>query len=771
MPDRKLFTVVEIDLPFCANTYGSAPCTAAVGVTGADKCYNTIRTCQDRINLVATTRTLRLCEKTEDVPYDAIPCLYQVAITPGVIDPGRSIGTRGKVTISAADFPTSDTTLDPYVTGRSYDPFSQGTFWPKLRARHVSLQGAALRVMRGELGEDLSTFRVEHYFVESMLIDGQGADIVAKDALSFCDPKKAQCPVLSGGRLAADIGAAASSWTLVPSGIGDLEYPASGIACLSGKEILSYTRSGDVITITGLDLANRGLYGTTRQEHEADSIFQQVAVFDGQSAAEIVYSLLVDYTPGIDAAWCDLDAWSAEADLYIGHLYHAVIPAPTSVKALLDEMMIQAGCSLWWDPVAERVMFQTLRPIAASATVIDGSSIVGGSFKAKEQPDKRVSQHWTYYGLSNATNKVDKESNFKAAVAKIDPDAEDDYGAPAFDKVLARWIAVDNRPAAERLNAMKVARYRDPPRAGTLQLFPTSPFLPGMGEGIQLRHFTLQAADGSDATVPFYVTSVNPGVDGYSYQVEEFLFAEDAVPDDERAVFIDVDHFNVNLRALYDTLYSSVPTGATITFAVAPGAYVGGQVLGSGSIIVEAADWPLDTVIRLVIGTPTDADAKVLGRGGDGAGYPGPTTNGQAGSPALYFRRAVTLVNYGTIGGGGGGGEGRAEFGESGGFSAAGGGGGAGFNGYDPAAPTVRIGGRRGNGGTIEAENGGTENVGGGGAPGVSDVGPGGEGGDLGGTGHYKTGATGHSAAGVAIDGVSYVTFENTGTILGAQIN
>lgn len=767
MPDRKVFTVVEIDLPSCANTYGTAPCTAAVGVTGTDKCFNTIRTCQDRANLVATTRTLRLCMPTENVPYDAIPCLRQVAITPGAIDPGRSIGTRGKVTVSAADFPSSDTWLDKYVGDRSYDPFAQGTFWPKLRARQISLQGAALRVMRGELGDDLSTFRTEHYFVESMLIDVDGADITAKDALSFCDPKKAQCPVLSQGRLQSDLNTTDVSFSLTPSGVGNAFYPSSGVMCLSGKELVDFTRVADAITVVGL----RGQYGTKAQEHNADSVAQLVVFFDSQSAAEIVYSLLVDYTPGIDAAWCDLDAWAAEADLYIGHLYHAVITAPTSVKTLLDEMCIQAGLSIWWDPVAQRVMFQSLRPITASATVVDDSSIMGSSFKAKEQPDKRVSQHWTYYGLADPTNKVDKESNFRAAVATLDEDSEDDYGAPAFDKVLARWIEVDNRPAAERLNAMKLARYRDPPREASLQLFTSSPFLPGMGEGILVRDFTLQQADGSPATVPFYIKSVMPGVDAYIYTLEEFLFAESAVPDTERSVFIDVDHFTVNLRDLYDTLYSSVPAAATITFTVAPGAYVGSNVLGAPSI--DVGTWPVDTVVRLVIATPSDDNAALIGRGGNGGGYPGASLDGEPGGVALYTRRPLLLKNYGRIGGGGGGGQGRAGGGttESGGFqfAAAGGGGGAGFNGYAPFT-SARRGGAAGNGGTTLAEA-GTPDTLGGGDGGTSLIGPGGIGGDIAQDGHYASGAGSHSAPGAAIDGVSFITFEATGTILGLSIN
>ncbi len=748
------FTLVELDVPNCSLTYGTAPCTASVPTTGAQKCFNTIRTCQDRENFTASTRTLRVCMAREDIPltYDALPNLQTVNVTPGVIDPGNSIGQRASVKVSCYEHPTSDAIFDRYLTDRTYGPFGQGTFWAKLRARVPSLQGMALRVLRGQFGDDLSTFHVEHYIVESAVIDADGIDITAKDALSFCDPSKAQCPVLSNGRLAAGINNAVTAASLTPLGIGNAEYPASGYLCLSNKEIVAFTRTADALTIT------REQFGTFRQAHDADSVAQLVVVFDDLSAADIVYSLLTDYTPGIDAAWCNLPSWQAEADLYIGHLYRAVIPAPTSVKLLLDEMMQQAGCSLWWDPSLQQVMFQTLRPVTPTAFVYDDERIAG--FKAQEQPDKRVSQSWTYYGLSNPTNKLDKEANFAMGVVKIDADASLDYPTPAFRKNLARWISAGNRPAAERLNAMILARFRDAPRRAKFTLPADSPVLPEMGTGIQVRSFSLQEADGSPATVPFYVTSLDHEEAFVHLELEELHFVE---PPDEtdRAVFLDVDGFNINLRDLYDSLYTSVPTAAVITFTISEGVYIGGQVLGLPSI--DVGTWPGDTVIRLVIGTTGGAAAAIIGRGGDAGGYPGPTTQGEDGSPALYTRKAITIVNRGTIGGGGGGGEGRVGTDFHGVFYTAGGGGGAGYNG--PAPLGGRIGGL---GGQQDGRAGDTVL---GGDPGVKPSGPGGRGGPLGSGGRTKDNAIGHSDPGLAIDGISFVTFEIMGAIVGPTAN
>ncbi len=47
---RKPVYIVEMDLDFCTRTYGVSPCTAAIGVTGTAKCFQTRKTCQDAAN-------------------------------------------------------------------------------------------------------------------------------------------------------------------------------------------------------------------------------------------------------------------------------------------------------------------------------------------------------------------------------------------------------------------------------------------------------------------------------------------------------------------------------------------------------------------------------------------------------------------------------------------------------------------------------------------------------------------------------------------------
>ena len=149
----KALTYVEIDVPTCGLTYGTAPCTAA----GGPKCFNTIASCQDRENFDEQVMTLRFAMPTAYLPDDiyALPSIRKVDTTPSVISLGKDLGQRATVKITFEDHPHSDAGLDKYVTERAYDPYKLGTFWSKFRVRQKFIQGRRLRLIRGTLGQTL----------------------------------------------------------------------------------------------------------------------------------------------------------------------------------------------------------------------------------------------------------------------------------------------------------------------------------------------------------------------------------------------------------------------------------------------------------------------------------------------------------------------------------------------------------------------------------------------------------------------------------------
>jgi len=56
---REPVTVVELKCSRCSLVYGDAPCTAEVGTTGEQKCFNTRATCQDPENYAPEDKFVR----------------------------------------------------------------------------------------------------------------------------------------------------------------------------------------------------------------------------------------------------------------------------------------------------------------------------------------------------------------------------------------------------------------------------------------------------------------------------------------------------------------------------------------------------------------------------------------------------------------------------------------------------------------------------------------------------------------------------------------
>lgn len=247
----RALTYIEIDVGYCALAYGVAPCAASIPETGAAKCFNSKRTCQDRDHYDEQDATLRFCRPASYLPasIEAIPSIENVTLSPGTISLGENLGTRATLTVIFRDHQSSDTGegLDKYFAERAYNPFERGTFWGKFRARFPYLRGRALRWRSGVLSADGQTIEQDttrHFLIESF--DGPTPDgkytLVAKDVLKLVDGDRAQAPLMNSGFLISSIASNASSLQLSPAGVGDEEYGIEGYLLIGGKEIVSYTR-------------------------------------------------------------------------------------------------------------------------------------------------------------------------------------------------------------------------------------------------------------------------------------------------------------------------------------------------------------------------------------------------------------------------------------------------------------------------------------------------------------------------------------------------
>jgi hypothetical protein len=559
-------TIVEIDVPFCDLDYGVAPCEAVLGTTGTRKCYNSRRTCQDVPNFTPSPLTLRFMRPSAAVEvFDGIPALAGLTTTPQEINPGVDLGKRESVRVTFEDCLHTDAGLDKYLADRTFRPVQQGTFFGKLRARYPTLIGQPLRVRRGIVGQAPSAMQTRHYVIESTEGPAGGTyTVVAKDFLKLADGDRAQAPRASGGFLQDALGTGVGPVTLIPEGIGDLDYPSSGKVAIGGSEVASFTRVGDVMTLTV-----RGESSTTAVEHAAEERVQLVLEYDGESVADIIYDLLTNYSD-TDPAWIPLTDWQLEVDSNLGRLYSAQIAEPTSVRRLIDEIIEQAALAIWTDPLGQLIRLRVLRPIVASLS-FDTDRFIASSFRSKEQHKKRVSQAWTYYGLRNPLLPLDEATSFGGLAIDVDFEAEDEYGAPAIHQVFSRWILQTNRTAAERVNEILLARYRDPPRLITFDVA-RQDTAPELGAGVELTHYELQDDTGALLPVELMIVEAEAVDDRTTVKGEEIAFGEIS---GDLVVFIDQNAINVNLRDLYDKIYTAPTQYDKVTFVITAGVFIG----------------------------------------------------------------------------------------------------------------------------------------------------------------------------------------------------
>ena len=691
-------TYIELDLDRCSLTYGSSPCTAAIGVTGERKCFNCLATCQDKDHYASETVTARYSKASGALPVeiDAIPSIQDVSLRPQKLELGESIGIRASMTVTLKDhrYPDTGPEGDRYLDDRDYDPYTLGTYFGKFRTRYPYTRFNDIRLIRGTSDQPLDQMETRHFIVDSVAGPTSSGTftITAKDALKLADGDKAQAPLLSDGYLSADISDTATSFTLEPVGIGNLSYPESGTGQIGGKEIVEYTRSGDTVT-----LGTRGARGTTAQEHDAEDRFQICLTYTARKVTYIIEDLLTEFA-GVPESYISTGTWEAEDDNYIARNYNATIGEPTAVKDLINELLRQTASTIWWDDIAKIIRFRVLRQVSSDAALYNDDLIVGGSFSAKDQPDKRVSQVWTFYGQLNPLEDLNDPKNYAVSLRTVNLESETNFGgAPSIERIYSRWISPTGRNAAERLNALILARYSTPPRllAFQLQRDPDL-FQPEIAGGYKVNNWTLQDDTGASKTLAAQVVQCNNTDTGHNVLAEEVLYSDTVAPDDAnvRPITISSPADNLNIRDRYDIDYSTAPDGDTVIVVTIDA----GVIIGSRSPTLYALRtglWPEGPTITI------NNFGRIQGMGGRGGAGGGvlegfqssfasekvtDANPGVAGGDALLIQYDVDIDNTeGEIwsgGGGGGGGsaivliieEPRLLFGNSGG---SGGGGGA----------------------------------------------------------------------------------------------
>lgn len=937
----------------------------------ADNIHGTFRVRSLFSSLLETTR---YAHPTQALPvgFNAIPnVLGDPNYTPAIVSLGADLGSRASIVVTFSDHLGAD-------LGEFY---RQGSYWGKFRARQLFRRGLPFRYICGLESQDIGDYSTVHFVLDSF----SGPDyanqfsMTAVDVLQAVDDTRSQAPLINSGQLSTDLTAVATTLTLTPSGVGDLEYSLAGIAQIAGNEIITFLRSyivlllhadaadatttfldsspipkvatvngnaqidtaqfkfggssmlfdgtGDYLNYSGeLDFAFglgdftiecfvrlnttgvqmmiydsrpaattgqyptlfvnasnkliyhanaadritgttslttgawfhvavarsgtntklflngtqegstfsdgltyingasrptvgvsgnnvatngwngwidemriskgfawytanftptavefvvtssgdamtivRGTNGSTAATHTTGDLVQQCLSYVAQSPADIIYDLFVNYG-NVDASLIDLAAWESEVNTYLNRLYGRLIAVPTGISTLVSELIQQAGLAVWWDSVNETIRLLVLRPIVTTAYLYDQSNVMTGSVTVTEQPDKRITAVWTWYGVRNALNPLDQLNNYVSAAALEDLEAAELNGSSVIVKIFGTWIPQFASTTADRVNQLQLGRYVTPPRLITFNVQRYSGTdEPVLGGGYNFEYYGAQDETGLAVSIPIQVTQVIPTPSAWQVTAEEMLFVNYSTADNlHRVITIDNNTLDFDLYTTHNSIYapitaSDIAYGLTLTVIVNSGVVVGGSTTSTRAFDVGTG-WVVGVPITLQNnGIITGAG----GPGGFGSIAPAVAGNGQAGGTGFYTRYPITIDNSnGTINGGGGGGGGARGSATLVNPSPTGGSGGAGAVAGAGGPKGAGAFGNNGNPGTLTA----------GGAHLVYDVGPkfagaGGDPGQAGAACDQSSPATG-GAAGTAVDGVSHATILSpSGHINGPQIN
>jgi hypothetical protein len=537
---RRPITIVEIDLPYCSLTYGTGDCAAVLGTTGAAKCFNARKACQDSDNYAATTKTVSYVTNQDGIPDipGIYPALKSVSTRPaeinlsGINPRSTALGVRARVTVVLEDFADADTWLDKYqserVTGTAlasgigYQPKDRGTHLRRLMARFPYYVGLSARVRRGYEGDAPGDMPTEYYVISE--IDGPGAggqmSLVLKDVLDLVENEKAVYPRQSTGKLLAEITADTTEATLTPEGIGDDEYEATGLVRI-GREIMEFTRAGDDLTLT------RAQEGTTASSHNVLDVVQVCGVLVSQPINEAAETILKSNTTDFDTL-IDTAEWAtANDDWYAGiKIGRVIISKPEGKNKLIGELC-QLGVLIWPDILANALRYRVNAPLEAGEVpypVSDESGIIEGTPGITRAEDQRISTLIMYHGIIDWTASASSVENYaKASVAAVLPNL---YGQDAIKEIPMRWFGRtgDDSTASVIVERM-LSRYTITPNviSGALDVKDRASIT--LGDRIEVTSYVLQDDDGGGYTEQMQVNYIEYADDLLKFRAETFSMA------------------------------------------------------------------------------------------------------------------------------------------------------------------------------------------------------------------------------------------------------
>ena len=439
-------SLMKMTLDYCANTFGSAPCTA----TG-EECYNTFPTCKDTANYVLTTKDYKFTSSKAPLPFDGVrPYLKDVDYMATEIKDDNKL-KYARVKAILLDEPDTDVGIDPYLSSRAS---VQGSYWKKHLARNPNYKGREVRFSDGFDGLAEVDF-VEKFVgkLENIKILKNGEmQVEAVDLMKVLS--KTDIPQKVNIELNADIDAVVTD--IILKSLDGLDQPAGYVKI--EDELIAYSAVN--VTTNEITGCTRGWNSTTKATHDADTKVEKVAYFAQDSGYEHMQTILS--LAGIDNAYVNTTAFDGLKTYPVTDINReAVITTPTKANVLYFELVDEHDCKSWVNEDLEITIEKNIQNLPGRTfhTFTDEAGIVLDSGKVDLNDSSRISRITVYWNKSSL-GKVDDSDSYNRIDQFIDADAEgvNEYNGEQEKVFYSRWLN-EGLDTEENLNNYILANF------------------------------------------------------------------------------------------------------------------------------------------------------------------------------------------------------------------------------------------------------------------------------------------------------------------------
>ena len=456
------FYVVRMDLDFCQETFGVAPCTA----TGTP-CYQTIDSCTDETNFNKGAVRHWFTRHNGPLLLNSVTthrAIQKINPKLGAIDPQSGLGGRDTVDIDLDDFMGLDINEDPSRLTRGVT--IQNTFARKLIARNRHHKGRPVYIYKvaishGIVGAVLETYE---YRIERILLTAKGWRIEAKDLASPIGDTKT--PKETTHSLDGDINTSVTSLSLQT---GEGASYSAGSTIRIDDEIMDISAVvSDTLTVS------RGDWGSDADEHDDETRAQKCHTeTDAEIGAAWGRLLTSEDAANIDSGSVDVAAATTESNLlYKDQPVTFCLSEPDNSDDVDKQYVAGLNAYMYSSAQEGKIKFKLSRPSVPSDTIdsfTDAAHVLENMPPPIPIESRRYTRVIVYYGVVNWAKKIttfDKDKpNFRRAVAYIKSDEEgvNRYNESKTLRVFAWMLPATGGTTAQSIASRLLNRYTKAP--------------------------------------------------------------------------------------------------------------------------------------------------------------------------------------------------------------------------------------------------------------------------------------------------------------------